>query len=69
MTSAQQKAAAADMLTGARNKGDGGEGLPSDALIQAFWGDVSEGCSPIGCMSLAEAGAMAYLIGRAPYAP
>lgn len=36
MSSAQQFAAAADILTSARNKIDGGEGVPPDVLITEF---------------------------------
>lgn len=71
MTSAQRFAAAADMLTGARNKGDGGTGLPTDELIRRFQGDVTEGCSvsTAQTMSVAETGAAIYLIGRSQYQP
>lgn len=60
MTPAQQFAGAADMLTGARNKGDDGTGLPSDALIEEFAEGISTACV-IPSMSLAEMGATLYL--------
>ncbi|WP_152970186.1 hypothetical protein [Frigoribacterium sp. RIT-PI-h] len=44
MTSAQQFAAAADILTSARNKIDGGVGLPPDALISEFQAGVTNVC-------------------------
>lgn len=44
MTSQQRFAAAADMLTGARNKGDGGRGLPPDSLISEFEAGVTNVC-------------------------
>ena len=69
MSSAQQWAAAADMLTGARNKGDGGVGLPPDVLITQFAHDVTVGCSAVGTVTVAETGASIYLIGRAKYQP
>ena len=69
MSPAQRWAAAADMLTGARNKGDGGTGLPPDFLITRFEDDVPEGCSVIGTISVAVVGASIYLIGRAQYRP
>lgn len=44
MTSAQQFAAAADILTSARNKIDGGAGLPPDALTSEFQAGVTNVC-------------------------
>lgn len=69
MTSEQRLAAAADMLTGARNKGDGGTGLPPAQLVESFRDDVSEGCSATGSSSVAEVGASIYMIGRDQYRP
>jgi hypothetical protein len=69
MTPQQRYAAAADMLTGARNKGDGGQGLPPAPLIRTFMADVSEGCSATDDWSVAEVGASIYLIGRDLYRP
>lgn len=45
MTQAQKWAAAADILTSARNKVDGGSGVPADGLITSFRDDITEGCS------------------------
>lgn len=72
MTDRQRFAAAADMLTGARNKGDGGSGLPPDSLIVRFQTDVSQGCSVPATadqLSVADAGAAVYLLGRDSYKP
>jgi len=69
MTAQQRFAAAADMLTGARNRGDGGQGVPDDSLIRRFEVDVSEGCGPVATMTVAEAGASIYLIGQEQYRP
>lgn len=44
MTGQQQFAAAADILTSARNKIDGGTGLPSEALIREFEGGITTVC-------------------------
>lgn len=44
MTSAQKFSAAADMLISARNKGDGGSGLPSDSLIIEFQRGMTSAC-------------------------
>lgn len=44
MSDQQRFAAAADILTSARNKIDGGSGLPSDALIREFEGGVDTVC-------------------------
>lgn len=44
MTSAQQFAAAADILTSARNKIDGGVGLPPDAMIGEFQAGITNVC-------------------------
>ena len=54
MTSAQQFAAAADILTAARNKIDGGEGLPPDSLISEFQAGVTNVCV-IPSMTLTDA--------------
>jgi hypothetical protein len=69
MTGQQRFAAAADMLTGARNEGDGGTGLPPDSLILSFQSDVSEACTAQGSGSVAEVGASVYLIGRGTDSP
>ena len=72
MTAQQKFAAAADMLTSARNKGDGGTGLPSDELIRQFQDDINEACSiqaTADTLTLADTGASIYLIGRAQYQP
>lgn len=44
MTSGQKFAASADILASARNKIDGGTGLPSDALIDEFSAGVTTVC-------------------------
>jgi hypothetical protein len=44
MTGQQQFAAAADILTSARNKIDDGSGLPSDALVREFEGGITTVC-------------------------
>jgi hypothetical protein len=44
MTPAQQFAAAADILTSARNKIDGGVGLPPDSLISEFEAGITRVC-------------------------
>lgn len=72
MSGDQRFAAAADMLAAARNKGDGGTGLPPDSLITSFELDVTEGCSvpaTADTQSVAETGASIYLIGREQYRP
>jgi hypothetical protein len=68
MTREQQWSAAADMLTGARNKGDGGEGLPPDLLVDEFMGGITTACV-VPDMSLAEVGAGLYLTERARFRP
>lgn len=73
MTQDQQWAAAADMLTGARNKGDGGSGVPSDGLITAFKADITTACEgeiqASGSDDIATIGASVYLVGRETYKP
>lgn len=69
MTDGQRWAAAADMLTAARVKGDGGDGMPSDSLVDDFRDDVGDACSAEGQVSVAEVGAMVYLVGRSTFAP
>jgi hypothetical protein len=54
MTSAQQFAAAADILTSARNKIDGGEGLPPDDLTTEFQAGITNVCI-IPTMTLTDA--------------
>lgn len=68
MSSQQQFAAAADMLTGARNKGDGGSGLPPDALISDFQAGVTNVCV-IPTMTLTDAAVGLYLTDRDRYKP
>jgi len=54
MTSAQQFAAAADILTSARNKINGGDGLPPDALTTEFQAGITNVCI-IPSMTLTDA--------------
>jgi hypothetical protein len=68
MSDAQQWAAAADMLTGARNKGDGGDGLPPDDLVDEFQDGVTNACV-IDSHNVAEIGAALYLTERARFRP
>lgn len=68
MSAEQRLAAAADMLTGARNKGDGGTGLPPDSLIRTFELGVTTACV-IPSASVAEVGAGLYLTERARFRP
>lgn len=60
MSSHERFVAAADMLTGARNKGDGGTGLPSDALIEEFEGGITNVCVK-PTMTLTDAAVGLYL--------
>lgn len=69
MTDKQQWVAAADMLNSARNKIDGGEGLPPDVLITSFQGDITESCEVDKVDSIATIAAVLYKIGRDTYAP
>ena len=68
MSDAQQFAASADMLTGARNKGDGGTGLPPDALIEQFQDGVTTACV-VPTATVAEIGAGVYLTERETFRP
>ena len=61
MTTSQQWVAAADMLTGARNKRDGGNGLPPDSLITRFQGAITEACSVDESQQLPEIAVGVYL--------
>jgi len=54
MTSSQRFAASADILTSARNKIDGGRGLPSDSLIDEFTDGLDNVCV-IPSMTLTDA--------------
>jgi hypothetical protein len=71
MTDKQQWAAAADMLTGARNKGDGGTSVPGDDLVTEFQGGVTNVCEePVAAAeSVAEVGAGLYSTERDTFAP
>lgn len=68
MTSAQQFAAAADMLSSARDKGDGGTGVAPDALISDFESGITNVCVE-PTMTLTDAGAGLYLTERTRYRP
>jgi hypothetical protein len=68
MSSDQRFAAAADMLTGARNKGDGGTGLPPDSMIEEFEAGIDNVCVE-PTMSLTGAGAGLYLTERSRFRP
>lgn len=68
MTEHEQWVAAADMLTGARNKGDGGAGVAPDYLVDTFRGGIDTACV-IDTMTLDEVGAGLYLTERARFAP
>ncbi len=68
VTEDQQWVAAADMLTGARNKGDGGEGLPPESLVNEFKSGITTTCV-VPTMSLSETAAGPYLTGRARFQP
>ncbi|MDA3805438.1 hypothetical protein PED38_11580 [Clavibacter sp. CT19] len=54
MTTPQKFAASADILTSARNKIDGGTGLPSDSLITEFSAGITNVCI-IPTMTLTDA--------------
>jgi len=60
MTSSQKFAAAADMLASARNKIDGGSGIPSDSLISEFQGGISNVCQDVPTWSIAETAVLLY---------
>ena len=68
MTADQRWAAAADMLSAARNKSDGGQGVPPDSLVDEFMGGVTTACV-FPEMLLAEVGAGLYLTERARFRP
>jgi hypothetical protein len=68
MTSGQKFAAAADMLSGARDKGDGGTGVAPDDLITEFQDGVTNACV-IDTATLAETGASLYLTERERFRP
>jgi hypothetical protein len=69
MTDAQQWVAAADMLTSARKKWDGGEGLPSDSLVTRFQGGITDACSVDDNHQLPEIAVGTYLTYRDRYSP
>lgn len=60
MSSTQQFAAAADTLTSARNKIDGGIGLPPDSLISEFQAGITNVCV-VPTMTLTDATYGLYL--------
>jgi hypothetical protein len=69
MTDSQRWGAAADMLTSARKKWDGGEGVPSDSLVARFQTDITAACSVDNNHQLPEIAIGVYLIGRDGYSP
>jgi len=68
MTAHQRWAAAADMLAGARNKGDGGTGLPSDQLVTEFVGGIDTACVE-PTMTITDMAVGLYLSDRARFQP
>ena len=68
MTAAQQWAAAADMLTGARNKGDKGTGLPTDSLVTTFQEGITTACV-VPTAKLTDIAVGLYLTERATFRP
>ena len=69
MTEAQKFTAAADMLVGAQSTDNKNADLPDDDLINAFAGDLTQGCEPIATMAITDAAISIYLIGRDKYGP
>lgn len=68
MTTQQQFAGAADVLASARNKIDGGTGLPSDALIREFQVAITDSCiTPT--WAITDASYTAYTDGAAQFKP
>jgi hypothetical protein len=71
MTTQQQFVAAADMLTGARNK-DHSTGVPPNLLVRNFQADITQACSVQGTadsLKLTEVGVSIYLLGDDTYKP
>lgn len=68
MDNHQRFVAAADMLTGARNK-HGGSGLPPDSLIETFQSGISNVCTAEESLGITDAAVGLYLTERARFAP
>lgn len=68
MTSKQRWAAAADMLTSARNKMHGGTGLPADSDITRFESDMSTACTGQSQTLITETAVLLYQMDPS-YAP
>jgi hypothetical protein len=69
MSDHQQWVAAADMLTSARNKGDGGSGVAPDDLISKFQVAISSDCEVVATKSVAEIAVGEYLTSRSTWRP
>lgn len=69
MNAHQRFVAAADMLSGARDNGDGGHGVAPDKLIRKFIADVDDACGVTTSSKLADIAAGIYLTERAKYEP
>lgn len=69
MNAHQRFVASADMLSGARDKGDGGHGVAPDKLVRAFIADVDDACSVVPSRKITEIAAGVYLTERAKYEP
>ena len=69
MTDSEQWVAAADILTGARKKWDGGEDLPADSLITQFQREITAACSVDDDHQLPEIAVGTYLMSRDRYSP
>ncbi|MET9479865.1 hypothetical protein [Streptomyces sp. NPDC006638] len=68
MTQRQRWAAAADMLASARNKMDGGTGMPADIAITRFETDISTACTAEAQLDIATAAVTIYRLDPT-YAP
>lgn len=65
----QRFVSVADMLSGARDKGDGGSGVAPDRLIRKFEADMFDVCSIAPARPITDVAVAIYLGNRGKYAP
>lgn len=69
MSDAQRRAAAADILAHARDKADGGKGLPDEALVDKFARAIDTACAAGGSQEVDDVAVRVYLNQRDTFRP
>lgn len=69
MSGHERFVASADMLSGARDKGDGGAGVAPDELVATFEAEMTSTCKVVPTSSITDIAVGLYLTERAKYRP